>query len=297
MRTIFRRFLYRFSVVAIASLACGTSAPLVSAGVVTGPTATDTFPSTFREFFFLQPAYTGLGNEVLVETTGASLPGTAVLRELNAFSGFYGTDTIDTEFQSMHLAGSVVNTPGFNGTPVQFQVGQGNGFLPGLTYSPGQVAEKPTVFPNPPTPINGQLDLFPAKSVFDLFIDVWVDLNTDNIVDNGEVLRNFDQSLRMNNDNLTGFPPENDRYIGLGWVSRLDPLLGEFGATVFTSRLDFYIVNLDGTNSGIVAAQIDFDYAPVHEIPEPSSLAIFGGLTLLAGRRRLQGLRKRLFGR
>ncbi len=303
MRTIFRRFLYGLSVVTIASLACGTSAPLASAGVVTGPTAEDTFFSSFKMGLRLLPGYTQLGQDVCVVAEGNDFPGTQahVIRELNAFNGFFGTDTVNTEFKSMHLAGSVVGgcdnlSSMFIGTPVEFRVGQGNGFLPSLGVSNGQVAEVS------PTPTNGQLDVFPAKSVFDLFVDVWVDINHDNSVDFGEVLRNFDYAARMSNSTLTGLPPTafQDSYnlIGNVWIG--DPLLGEFGANVLPLPIDFYVVNLDGTTSGILAAQLgDCPCASEEHIitPEPSSMAIFGGLTLLAGRRRLQGLRKRLFGR
>jgi hypothetical protein len=251
------------------------------AAVMMPPFANDTFSSCFSEFLYLTPAYTGLPNEVLVETYGCDFPNTlsTVRREINAFSGFFGTDTVNTEFISMHLAGSVVSPGAFFGTPVQFKVGQGTGFRPGLGRSPGQVAENAG-------PLNGQLDVFPANSVFDLFLDVWVDVDTDGLVDHGEVLRNFDQSLRMANPTLSGFPPGQlvlDVYTLVGGVSVNDPLLGEFGATVNpTSRINFYIVNPDGTTSTFIAAQIDPTLLNQHIVtPEPTSMVLFGGLMVM----------------
>jgi hypothetical protein len=226
-------------------------------------------------------------NEVLIRVKGSDFPGTSttVRREVNATPGFFGTDTVDTEFQSMHLAGGVV-TPAFFGTPVQFKVGQGTGFRSGLGRSPGQVAENAG-------PLNGQVDVFPANSQFDLFLDVWVDVNTDGLVDNGEVLRNYDQSLRMANPTLNGFPPPvGDFYELIGWVGPSDPQLGEFGAFVNTSRINFYVVNPDGTNSNILAAQIDpidADCPHTHTItPEPTSIVLFGGLMIMPILRRMR---------
>lgn len=262
------------------------------AGVITPPTAVDSFYSSFSMGMRLMPAYTSLPFEVCVGASGNDFQDTHahVLRELNAFNGFFGTDTVNTSFQSMHLAGFV--DCGFApllGTPIQFKVGANNGFLPGLGESKGQVAEVPS------TPTNGQLDVFPARSVFDLFIDVWVDINTDNIVDNGEVLRNFDYAARMVNDTLTGFPPRwepfpPDQYVLAGKVWKDDPLLGEFGATVLPMPIDFYVVNPDGTNSGLLAARLgdcpDCG-TDTHTItPEPSSLAAFAGLFGVFFRRR-----------
>ena len=226
-------------------------------------------------------------NEVLVRVKGSDFPGTSttVRREVNATPGFFGTDTVNTEFQSMHLAGGVVTPGAFFGTPVQFKVGQGTGFRPGLGRSPGQVAENAG-------PLNGQLDVFPAKSVFDLFLDVWVDVDTDGLVDNGEVLRNFDQSLRMANPTLSGFPPGQfalDVYTSVGWVAVNDLLLGEFGATVNQSRINFYIVNPDGTNSTFIAAQLDPLLLNQHIVtPEPTSMALFGGLMIVPIWRKLR---------
>ena len=168
---------------------------------------------------------------------------------------------------------------------MQFKVGQGTGFRPGLGRSPGQVAENAG-------PLNGQLDVFPANSVFDLFIDVWVDVNTDGLVDNGEVLRNFDQSLRMANPTLSGFPPGQlnlDVYTSVGWVDVNDLLLGEFGANVNTSRINFYVVNPDGTNSNFLAAQLDPLASHAHTVtPEPTSMVLFGGLMVMPILRRFR---------
>jgi hypothetical protein len=129
------------------------------------------------------------------------------------------------------------------------------------------------------------LDVFPANSVFDLCLDVWVDINTDGVVDNGEVLRNFDQALRMANPTLSGFPPPSgDVYESLGWVAKNDVLLGEFGATatVNTSRINFYVVNPDGSNSNCIAAQLDPLASDTHTVtPEPTSMVLFGGLMIM----------------
>ena len=277
-----RKYLRFFGV---GALVCGLMMSFVGsksdAAVMTPPFATDTFLSAFDVCLFLQPAYTGLGSEVEIGARGTEFPGTSttVCREVNATPGFFGTDTVNTEFQSMHLAGDVVTPGAFFGTPVQFKVGQGNGFRPGLGRSPGQVAEKAG-------PLNGQLDVFPANSLFDLFLDVWVDVNTDGLVDNGEVLRNYDQSIRMANPTLNGFPPPvGDFYELIGSVDPSNPKLGEFGAIVNTSRINFYVVNPDGTNSNILAAQIDPidpDCPHTHTItPEPTSMVLFGGLMIM----------------
>jgi hypothetical protein len=263
------------------SLPCSKS----EAAVMTPPFATDTFLSDFGVSFYLQPGYSGLPQEVLVSAAGSDFPGTSttVRREVNATAGFFGTDTVNTEFQSMHLAGGVVTPGAFFGTPVQFKVGQGTGFRPGLGRSPGQVAENTG-------PLNGQLDVFPANSVFDLFFDVWVDINVDNLVQDGEVLRNYDQALRMANPTLRGFPPPaGDVYKSLGWVDLSDSKLGEFGANVYTSRINFYVVNPDGTNSNFLAAQLDPLASHKHTItPEPTSMVLFGGLMVMPILRRFR---------
>lgn len=276
-----RKYLRFFGV---GALVCGLMMSFVGsksdAAVMTPPFATDTFLSDFDVCLYLHPSYIMQPNEVLIRVKGSDFPGTSttVRREVNATPGFFGTDTVNTEFQSMHLAGGVVTPGAFFGTPVQFKVGQGTGFRPGLGRSPGQVAENAG-------PLNGQLDVFPANSVFDLFLDVWVDVNTDGLVDNGEVLRNFDQSLRMANPTLNGFPPPvGDFYELIGWGDPSDPKPGEFGAIVNTSRINFYVVNPDGTNSNILAAQIDpIDDCPhTHTItPEPTSMVLFGGLMVM----------------
>jgi hypothetical protein len=266
------------------SLSCSKS----EAAVMTPPFATDTFHSGFEMSIFLQPTYTGLPFEVEVTAFGVDAPGTVstVLREVNAFSGYFGTDTINTEFISMHLAGSVVSSGAFFGTPVQFKVGQNNGFLPGLGRSPGQVAE------NIGTPLNGLLDVLPAKSIFDLCVDVWVDINLDGVVDIGEVMRNFNQFLRMKDDTLQQFPPlVGDSYISEGWLGKNDLLAGEFGplAMVQTSRIDFFVVDPDGTNSGILAFKLDPLASHKHTItPEPTSMVLFGGLMVMPILRRFR---------
>ena len=284
-----RKFLRVFGIGALVcggmlSLPCSKS----EAAVMTPPFANDTFLSSFDVCLYLVPSYIMQPNEVLVRVKGSDFPGTSttVRREVNATPGFFGTDTVNTEFQSMRLAGGVVTPGPFFGTPVQFKVGQGTGFRPGLGRSPGQVAENAG-------PLNGQLDVFPANSQFDLFLDVWVDINVDDLVQDGEVLRNYDQSLRMANPTLNGFPPPvGDFYELIGWVDPSDPKLGEFGATVNTSRINFYVVNPDGTNSNILAAQIDpidADCPHTHTItPEPTSIVLFGGLMIMPILRRMR---------
>jgi hypothetical protein len=226
------------------------------AAVMTPPFATDTFPSSFNVSLYLQPGCFGLPQEVLVHATGSDFPGTlsTVLREINAFTGYCGTDTVNTMFVSMHLAGGVVTPGAFFGTPVHFKVGQNNGFRPGLGLSPGQVAE------NIGTPTNGLIDVFPTKSLFDLFLDIWVDVDSDGLVEDGEVLRNYDQSLRMENPTLRGFPPPpGDYYTSTGSIDYNNSLLGEFSSpsNLSTGRINFYVVNSDGTNSKFLAAQLD----------------------------------------
>lgn len=282
MRHVVIRRLGKIALATTALLGCFGNGS-AQAGVISGPTAIDQFTSDFSEYLILKKSYfTSLPSDVTVNAHGTDFNGTKanVIRELNAHVGFYGTDTIDTEFLSMHLAG--IASLGSIGVPVQFKIGAGTGFRPGLTRSPGQVAEVTG------TPTDGTLDKMPADSVFDLFIDVWVDLNFDDVVDNGEVLRNFDDSLRMY-EQLSSFPPTPnvDVYVSVGKVSILDPLLGEFGATVSTGLIDFYMVNPDGTNSGVLAAQLDPNLLNKHvPTPEPSSLAIFGGLAFFAARRK-----------
>ena len=281
-----RKFLIFFG---IGALVCGGMLSLPcskgEAAVMTPPFATDTFPSSFKVSMYLQPGYSGLPQEVLFSAAGSDFPGTStnVRREVNATAGFFGTDTVNTEFVSMHLAGGVVTPGAFFGTPVQFKVGQGTGFRPGLGRSPGQVAENAG-------PLNGQLDVFPANSVFDLFLDVWVDINVDDLVQDGEVLRNYDQSLRMANPTLRGFPPPSgDVYESIGWVDVNDRLLGEFGANLYTSRINFYVVSPDGTNSNFLAAQLDPLASHSHTItPEPTSMVLFGGLMVMPILRRFR---------
>ena len=151
-----RKFLRFFGV---GAFVCGLMMSFVGsksdAAVMTPPFATDTFLSDFDVCLHLHPSYIMQQNEVLVRVKGSDFPGTSttVRREVNATPGFFGTDTVNTEFQSMHLAGGVVTPGAFFGTPVQFKVGQGTGFRPGLGRSPGQVAENAG-------PLNGQLDVF-----------------------------------------------------------------------------------------------------------------------------------------
>ncbi|MFZ4080434.1 MAG: hypothetical protein ACOYKN_04345 [Pirellula sp.] len=287
-----RKYLRFFGV---GALVCGWMMSFVGskseAAVLIGPTAVDEFPSSFTEFLYLQPVFTGQGGEVLVEIFGSDFLNTKsrVRRELDATSGFFGTDTIDTLYESMHLVGGVKPPSAYSGIPVQVKVGQNNGFRPLLGLSPGQVAE------NAFTTQNGKLDVFPADSVFDMFLDIWVDKDTDGLVDNGEVLRNFDQSLRMVNSTFSGFPPSSitgvyDMYSVTGWVDLGDPLLGQFGAVPdTTSRINFYIVNSNGTNSFTVGAQLGFEFPSTHTVtPEPTSMALFGGLMIVPIWRKLR---------
>jgi hypothetical protein len=251
------------------------------AAVMTPPFATDTFSSSFNVSLYLQPGCFGLPQEVLVSAVGSEFPGTSttVLREINAFTGYCGTDTVNTMFVSMHLSGGVVTPGAFYGTPVHFKVGQNNGFRPGLGLSPGQVAE------NIGTPTNGLIDVFPTKSLFDLFLDIWVDVDSDGLVEDGEVLRNYDQSLRMENPTLHGFPPPaGDYYTSKGWTGYNNSFLGEFSApsNLATSRINFYVVNPDGSNSNCIAAQLDPLASDTHTVtPEPTSMVLFGGLMVM----------------
>lgn len=291
-----RKYLRFFGV---GALVCGGMLSFVGsksdAAVMTPPFDTDTFSSDFDVSLYLLPAYIMQPNGAKVRVKGSDFPGTstAVRREVNATPGFFGTDTVNTEFHSMHLAGGVVTPGAFFGTPVQFKVGQGTGFRPGLGRSPGQVAENAL-------PMNGVLDVFPANSVFDLFLDVWVDVNVDGLVQDGEVIRNFDHSVRMINITLRGFPPPaGDVYRSIGrgdtTVHVDDPLLGEFGADLITNRINFYVVNPDGTNSNFLAAQLDLldpldaDGQHTHTItPEPTSMVLFGGLMVMPILRRFR---------
>ena len=286
-----RKYLRFFGV---GALVCGWMMSFVGskseAAVLIGPTAVDEFPSSFTEFLYLQPVFTGQGGEVLVEIFGSDFLNTKsrVRRELDATSGFFGTDTIDTLYESMHLVGGVEPPSAYSGIPVQVKVGQNNGFRPGLGLSPGQVAEYAL-------PRNGKLDVFPANSVFDMFLDIWVDKDTDGLVDDGEVLRNYDRSLRMENSTFSGIPPSSipgvyDMYSVTGWVGLFDPLLGQFGAVpTTTSRINFYIVDSDGSNSGTVGAQLGFEFPSTHTVtPEPTSMALFGGLMIVPIWRKLR---------
>jgi hypothetical protein len=246
-----------------------------SAGIINLPSTTDTFGSTIDLSLILLPTFTGAGGNINVQFAGTGP--TTVERELTAFSGLFATDTIDTEILSMNLTGSVVSqspgSPNVVGAPVQVHVGSGNGFFSGLQATRGQVAET-----GPST--NGSLDVFPATSVFDIFTDIWVDKDGDTMVDAGEVLRNFNQALHMTNTSLSGLPPAldgTDAYASTSWVAATDPFLGEFGSTLNFGLIDLYLVNGDGTNSGLIAARIDPTASHAHTpTPEPSSLALLG---------------------
>jgi hypothetical protein len=289
----FKKMLRKFlRVLGLAALVCGGMVSLPcnksEAAVMTPPFATDTFLSSFNVSLYLQPGCFGLPQEVLVQATGSDFPGTSttVLREINAFTGYCGTDTVNTEFISMHLAGGVVTPGAFYGTPVHFKVGQNNGFRSGLGLSPGQVAE------NIGTPINGLIDVFPTKSLFDLFLDIWVDVDSDGLVEDGEVLRNYDQSLRMENSTLRGFPPPpGDFYTSTGSIGKNNSSLGEFSApsNLSTSRINFFVVNPDGSNSNCIAAQLDPLASDTHLVtPEPTSIVLFGGLMVMPILRRFR---------
>ena len=282
----------------ISALVCGWMMSFVEsksdAAVMTPPFATDTFSSSFNVSLYLQPGCFGLPQEVLVHATGSDFPGTSttVLREINAFTGYCGTDTVNTMFVSMHLAGGVVTPGAFFGTPVHFKVGQNNGFRPGLGLSPGQVAE------NIGTPTNGLIDVFPTKSLFDLFLDIWVDVDSDGLVEDGEVLRNYDQSLRMENPTLRGFPPPpGDYYTSTGSIGYNNSLLGEFSSpsNLSTGRINFYVVDPLGINSNCIAAQLDPLASDTHLVtPEPTSMVLFGGLMAMPILRRFRKGKRKL---
>ena len=146
----------------------------------------------------------------------------------------------------MELVGTA---SGFFDLDVTVRVGEGNGFFPGLPRSGGQIQD---IGGSP----DGSID-FPANSIFDVFFDVWIDLNGNNVPDLFEVMRNFEGAVRLVNDSLTDAPPKPliDAYTGQQVVDMLDPNVGMLNATMLTPLpVDLNVVLQDGTQDSLVAA-------------------------------------------
>jgi hypothetical protein len=279
-KSIFRNF-----VTAVFLLSGGVSA---SAGVVNGAFATDSFPSSFNYTVTALPAFTGLGGNVNV---GLIAQGTTTVdREINAFIQ-NGVDTIDTQITSSSAPGTTIS--GIPGLQTQIWIGNdpNRPGLSGIHAVPiaGALTSNGQVQENTGTPINGQLNVFPAKSIFDVFFDVWIDKDNNGVVNSGEILRNFNQALRVQNLSLDALPPKldlTDPYTLAGWVALADPLIGSFGATVNTSLINLFVVNNDGTNSGVIGATIDPNIPSTHTPnPEPASLSLIATAVSILGYR------------
>lgn len=189
----------------------------------------------------------------------------------------------------MNLVGTVATPVGIR--PVEIRAGENNGFFTGLEASTGQIRE-----PAGPTP-DGEINqpIAVSDSFFDVFFDIWVDINDDSMVDVGEVVRNFDDALRMENIQPlpTLPPPLGTDYESIGKVDANDPNLGTFAATVILNEvLDLKVVFLDGF-AGEIHAQLDPEGGHTHSIiPLPAALPLFGTgsgiLGFLGWRRRRQ---------
>ncbi len=237
------------------------------AGVIDAPFLFDSFSSIGDVRLSVLPAWTGLPAPIPVPLilTGP----TVVQRETSPFVQD-GRDTIDTEIVSMALTGTAP-LPGGPIVDVELRAGAGNGIAGGLSRSGGQVQDQAG------SPQDFVID-FPAVSVFDVFFDVWIDLNNDTIPDPGEILRNSD-ALRMSQPNLTALPPlPGTQYVSQDIVSAGDPNIGMFNATTFVpGLLELFPVDLDGNVLSIAPhALIDPNGGHTHTVPEPGTLAILG---------------------
>jgi hypothetical protein len=205
---------------------------------------------------------------------------TTVRSELpsNAFTQ-NGLDTMDTAMESLILNGTAL---GYN---VSIRAGAGNGYFQGLSETHGQVQDHAI------SPLDGNID-FQANSFFDVFFDLWIDFDIDGIAETGEVLRNFDEAMRMQNTALDSIPPTpyQDTYSLAGIVLSNDPNIGTFNAAVWPvppSTVDLYWVAPDGSKaSPEVAAMmrypgISHDPVPDGGLPAGMLVCLFG--LLLAG--------------
>ena len=249
------------------------------AGVIDAPFVVDSFPSRLDLSLSLLPAWTGLPGPVPASTSLFGSP-TIIHREVSPFVQA-GLDTIDVEIVSMSLTGTVPTLLGLR--PVEVRVGAGNGFFPGLLRSGGQVQDKA----GPP---DGVIQ-FDANSIFDVFFDIWVDLNNDTIVNVGEVLRNFSHAVHMTNFALSSLPPAldgSDPYVGNGRVLAGDPNIGMFGAVVEPQPVDLFVVFPDGSAGGRHAVALSVTHVPTPEIDggaAVSALALLIALLALMSER------------
>ena len=201
----------RSAALAISLLTLASASGTCAAGPVDPPTVLDDFGSTtaFIDATALT-AWTGAGDIPLDLVLNGP---TSVLRELDAVT-VAGRDTIDVEIISMSLTGTAL------GHTVELRAGAGNGFAAGLAKSGGQIRE-----PAGSTP-NGSMDDFPLSvgdSFFDVFVEIWIDLDDDGIPDflDGEVVRSRDAIRMVNGVILPALPPPpGSFYEGNQFISR-----------------------------------------------------------------------------
>lgn len=234
----------------------------VKASTVEPPYAIDAFPSHGELALTLLPTMTGLPSPIIAPFSG--IGPSVVHRETVPFVQD-SKDTIDIEMVSMNLVGSA------GGIITEIRAGSSGGFFGGLNPSLGQIQE-------PGGPPSGGID-FPADSFFDVFFDIWIDFNSDNLVALDEVIRNTDSALRIYKPLLTNAPaPVGTQYSNVGKVLVDDPLIGSFGATVHTSEVDFFPIDQDGNVIGPAFAFLSsVPGTYTHTVtPEPTTLLLFG---------------------
>ena len=241
-----------------------------NAAPVVPPLFVDNLSSSSFISLTLLPAWTTLPGNVVAPL---SLTGPTIIhREVNATGS---PETINTEIVEMDLVGTGL------GFDVEVRAGAGNGFFPGLAASTGQIRETGA------GTVANQIDLpiAPTDSFFDVFFDIWVDIDSDGITDVGEVVRNFDAALRMENIQPlpTLPPPPGTDYQSVGKVLLTDLNLGTFAALVLNETINLNVVLADGSNSGSLHASLDPSGGHTHSIiPIPAAFPLFGtGLGIL----------------
>jgi hypothetical protein len=183
-----------------------------------------------------------------------------------------GLDTINTEILNLTLTGTMA------GSYAELRAGLGNGIYPGLQETRGQVQD------NAGAP-NGQID-FPAKSIFDVFFDVWVDSassGTVGVVDFGEVFSNDTRGItpfgnfaaRMSTMPLDIPPPVGTIYTISGGVNEEDQMIGTFDATQFGP---VYLYQIRPDREPLEPFPFGRLDAAAHEVilPEPYTLTLLG---------------------